>query len=156
MTILTLNCFEIIKMYSHFVSYVRFCSTEDQITNRATPYCQYHACWCPGDLRSQGISRHDTDPQSQNILSPASEELKPMIPKSLQITSMISAAKLLWIYQNTWHRSPKKLSLSLNNIILTLFNFSFTSELEVKKDCKCTQNQNMIKSWWDICKAPEI
>ena len=69
---------------------------------------------------------------------------------------MISAAKLLWIYQNTWHRSPKKLSLSLNNIILTLFNFSFTSELEVKKDCKCTQNQNMIKSRWDIYKAPEI
>ena len=106
-------------------------------------YFQYLACWCPGDLRSQGISRHDTDPQSQNILSPASEELKPMIPKSLQITSMISAAKLLWIYQNTWHRSPKKLSLSLNNIILTLFNFSFTSELEVKKDCKCTQT----KTW---------
>ena len=50
-------------------------------------YSQHHACWCPGDLRSQGINRHGIDPQSQNILSPASEELKPMIPKSFQITS---------------------------------------------------------------------
>ena len=24
--------------------------------------CQYHACWCPGDLRSQGTSRHSTNP----------------------------------------------------------------------------------------------
>ena len=38
-------------------------------------YCQYHACWCSGDFRSQCISRHGIDPQSQNILSPASEEL---------------------------------------------------------------------------------
>ena len=47
------------------------------------------------------------DPQRQNILSPASEQLKPMIPISLQTTSMISVTKLLWIYQNTWHKSPK-------------------------------------------------
>ena len=25
-------------------------------------YCQYHACWCPGELSHQGISRHDIDP----------------------------------------------------------------------------------------------
>ena len=24
-------------------------------------YCQYHGCWCPGTLRSQGISSHDID-----------------------------------------------------------------------------------------------
>ena len=36
---------------------------------------QYHFCWCFGNFRSQGISRHDIDPQSRNILSPASEEL---------------------------------------------------------------------------------
>ena len=30
-------------------------------------YCQYHVCWCHGDLRSQGISRHDIDQTSQNI-----------------------------------------------------------------------------------------
>ena len=38
-------------------------------------HSQYHACWCSGDFRSQGISRHDINPQKQNILSPASEEL---------------------------------------------------------------------------------
>ena len=39
-------------------------------------YRQYHACWWSGDFRSQGISRHGIGPQSQNIPSPASEELK--------------------------------------------------------------------------------
>ena len=38
-------------------------------------YWQYHACWCGGDFRSQSISKHGIDPQSQNIPSPASEEL---------------------------------------------------------------------------------
>ena len=39
-------------------------------------YCQWYACWCPGDLRSQGNSRHGIDQISQNIPSLASEELK--------------------------------------------------------------------------------
>ena len=34
--------------------------------------CQYRACWYPGKLRSQGISRHGIDPQNRNILPPAS------------------------------------------------------------------------------------
>ena len=38
-------------------------------------YCQYYACWCPGNIRGQGISRRDIDPQSRNILFPASEDL---------------------------------------------------------------------------------
>ena len=28
---------------------------------------QYHGCWCPVDARSQGISRHGIDLNSQNI-----------------------------------------------------------------------------------------
>ena len=39
-------------------------------------HCHYHACWWPGDLRSQGISRHCIDQINQNILSLASEELR--------------------------------------------------------------------------------
>ena len=38
-------------------------------------YCQYIVCWRPGDLRSQGISRHGIDQISQNIPSLALEEL---------------------------------------------------------------------------------
>ena len=37
-------------------------------------YCQYHACWYPGNLRSQGISRHGIDQISRKY-SLASEEL---------------------------------------------------------------------------------
>ena len=38
-------------------------------------YYQYYCCWCPGDLRSQCISRHGIDQISQNIPSLALEEL---------------------------------------------------------------------------------
>ena len=38
-------------------------------------HSQYHAWWCPVDFRGQGINRHGIDLQSQNIPSPASEEL---------------------------------------------------------------------------------
>ena len=37
---------------------------------------QYHSCWCSGDFRGQCISRHGIDPQSRNMPSPASEELR--------------------------------------------------------------------------------
>ena len=38
-------------------------------------YCQYHVCWCPGQLRSQSISRYGMDQISQNIPSLVSEEI---------------------------------------------------------------------------------
>ena len=39
-------------------------------------HSHYHVCWCSGDFRSQAISNYVTDPQSQNISSPASKELR--------------------------------------------------------------------------------
>ena len=38
-------------------------------------YCQYHPCWCPGDLRSQGINRHGIDLEYKLEKSLASKEL---------------------------------------------------------------------------------
>ena len=38
-------------------------------------YCQYHACWCPGELRSQGIIRHGINQISCNISPLVPEEL---------------------------------------------------------------------------------
>ena len=38
-------------------------------------YSQYHACWWPGDFRSQGICRYGIDQIRWNIRSLASEEL---------------------------------------------------------------------------------
>ena len=67
-------------MHSHFISYLGFFSTEeDQIHNGATYMllalcCQYHSCWCPGDLRSKDISRRGIDQISRNIPSLAPEE----------------------------------------------------------------------------------
>ena len=36
-------------------------------------HSQYHVCLFTGDFRSQGINSHGINPQSRNILSPASE-----------------------------------------------------------------------------------
>ena len=33
-------------------------------------YCQYHACWCPGDLSRQGISRHGIDSRVPHPMQP--------------------------------------------------------------------------------------
>ena len=76
-------------LYSHFITHLGFCSTKvDQIHNGTTldvayPILSIQCLLCPGDFRSQGISRHGIDPQSLNIPSPASKELtpEPMITK---------------------------------------------------------------------------
>ena len=44
-----------------------------------TLYCQYHAYWCPSDLRSQLISRHDIEQINRDIPFLASEELSTFI-----------------------------------------------------------------------------
>ena len=71
-----------LKIYSHFISYLGFCSTEeDQVHKMEQPfvppilYCWYHACSWPGSFSSQGNNRHGIDQISWNIPSPASEEL---------------------------------------------------------------------------------
>ena len=37
-------------------------STVEQQYMLSTLHWQYHVCWCSGDFRSQGISRHGIDP----------------------------------------------------------------------------------------------
>ena len=46
-------------------------------------YYQYHVCWCPGDFRSQGISRHGIYQISWNILSLAEELIHVLYIKHL-------------------------------------------------------------------------
>ena len=56
-----------INIYLHFVSYHHIDTTQvveilPQIRQEPTIlYSQYHGCWCPGDVRSQGINSHDID-----------------------------------------------------------------------------------------------
>ena len=83
-----LNCFKDYKRCIH-LSYqiLDFIQQKKTKFTMEQPYMlpflcrQYHACWCSGDFRNQGISRHGIDLQSQNIPSLASEELiKILIP----------------------------------------------------------------------------
>ena len=82
LTLNMLNCFKDYKRYIH-ISYHIFEFAQQKKTNFTMEqryklpvlHRQYHACWCSGDFRSQGISRYGVDPWSWNIPSPASEEL---------------------------------------------------------------------------------
>ena len=81
LTLNMLNCLKDYKRSIHILNHILDLAwpkwlklTLEQKYMLSVLYSQYHACWCSGDFRSQGI-RHGMDPQSQNIPSPASEEL---------------------------------------------------------------------------------
>ena len=65
LTLNMLNCFEDCKRFHHisyhvldFVQQKKTKLTMQQPYMLHILYCQCHACWCPGDLMSQCISRH--------------------------------------------------------------------------------------------------
>ena len=73
-TLNALNCFKDCKRCIH-ISY-HFVDCIQQKKTKFTmeqPYmlpilcCRYHACWCPGDFRSQGIRRHCIDQKRSSI-----------------------------------------------------------------------------------------
>ena len=84
LTLNMLNCFKDCNRYIHILKHIldlawpelMELTLEQQYMLSVLP-SQYHACWCSGDFRSQGINRHGTciDPKSWNIPSSASEEL---------------------------------------------------------------------------------
>ena len=82
LTLNILDCFEdykrCIHLSYHILDFVQQKKTKFTMEQPYMLYilqCQYHACWCPGDLRSQGTSRHGIDQISQSIPSLAPEEL---------------------------------------------------------------------------------
>ena len=82
LTLNALNCFKDYERCIHisyhildFVQQKKSKFTMEQPYMLHIIYCQYHACWCLCDLRSEAISRHGIDQIDQNILSLASEEL---------------------------------------------------------------------------------
>ena len=85
-------------------------------------YCQYHVCWCSGDFRSQGISKHGIDPQSWNIPSSASEELT-FILKDPRV-SRKESNEILWCHRMEQHTTPyqKWMQLVIHVIVLIYIN----------------------------------
>ena len=82
LTLNMLNCFKVHKGYIHILNPILDLSwaklmklSLEQQYVLSVLHSQYHACWRTGDFRSQCISRDGIDPQSQNIPSPASENL---------------------------------------------------------------------------------
>ena len=137
-------------MYSYFISYVGFCSTEDQISNGATPHVAYPI----QSIRCLRMSWLLNEPGHQHAWywSPKPKYSVSSIWRVKTNDPQIIADN---IKAHGTHQQKSYHQL-LNYTIITSFNFSFTSESEVKKDCKCAQNQNMIRSRWNINKALEI
>ena len=82
LTLNMLNCFKDYKRYTpisyHILDFVQHKKTKftmEQPYMLPILFCQYHACWCPSDLRSWGISRNDIDQISLNIPFLVSEQL---------------------------------------------------------------------------------
>ena len=82
LTLNMLNCFKDYERCIHILNRILDLAgpkwvklTLEQQHMLSVLHSQYHACWYSGDFRSQSISRHDIDPQSRNVSSPASEEL---------------------------------------------------------------------------------
>ena len=82
LTLNMLNCFNdykrCIHILYHILEFIQQKETKFTIEqHNMSPilYCQYHVCWCLGDLRSQCISSHGIDSPSWNIPSLASDEL---------------------------------------------------------------------------------
>ena len=93
-----LSCFKDYKRYNDILNcildlawhkYMKL--TLEQLCLLSALHSQYHACWCPGDFMNQGINRHNTDPQSQNIPSPPLEELREREISSLCAPGSLSA-----------------------------------------------------------------
>ena len=75
-TIKGLHCIHISYHILEFVLQKKIRFTMEQLYMLPILYYQYHSCWCPGDLRSHGISRHGIEQKRRNNPSVASEELK--------------------------------------------------------------------------------
>ena len=80
LTFKVLNCFKdhrcshILYHILDFVQQTKTRFTIEQPHMLPTLYCQYHSCWCPGDLSRHGISRNGFDQISWNIPCLASEQ----------------------------------------------------------------------------------
>ena len=82
LTLNMLNCFKNHMRYSHISNcildfarskYMKLTLEKQHLLS--FPHGQFHAYWYSGHFWSHGNSRHGIYPQSQNIPSPASEEL---------------------------------------------------------------------------------
>ena len=74
-------------------------------------YWPYLTCWCPGDLRRQGISRHGIDQISQDIPSRASDEFSlthiTKVDTELPLTNLVIPQRTIIqppSWWNCWHR----------------------------------------------------
>ena len=75
-------------------------------------YCQYHAYWCPVNLRSHGVSRYGIDQIRQNIPSPVWGELIQLL--SSMYNSSIISTTLDYDFKNTNQTSSLYIAAGAN------------------------------------------
>ena len=83
LTVNMLNCLKDYQRYIHISNHIldlawpkQMKLTLEQQYMLSVLHSQYHVCWCSGNFRSQCISRNGIEPQSHNIPSLVSEELR--------------------------------------------------------------------------------
>ena len=103
-----LNCLKDDKRCIHVSYHILDCVEEKNTTfTMKQPYmlhilhCQYHACWCPGDLRSWGVEKHGIDHIIRNTPALTSKELRTgnTNTKSKHNKHSKLKAYLMWIHR---------------------------------------------------------
>ena len=150
--ILTLNTLDLYKDYKRYI-HILNCILEStwpmlmKLTLEwqyilSVLHSQYHACWCTGDFKSQCISRHGTDPQSQNIQSPASKELiiNQIFPlMHTRIPDVLTSSRSCRMTSPRWC-TVARLSRCFSSISLSSsFNFKMVS----CRSATCTNNDKV-------------
>ena len=119
-------------------------------------YCQYHSCWCLGNLRSQGISRNGIDPQSRSILSPALEEKHGGKLMGLDVIFLEAVADTINHVEFIFFRSQCINSLCLSGAI---WQHRSRSTLAQIMPCCLMAPSHYLKQCWllieVLCHSPE-
>ena len=148
-------------MYSHFVLY-GFCSREeDQISNGTTPYVAYPILsipcppmpWWLEEPRHQQAWYWSPNPEYSDS---SIWRVKTNDPKIIEDNFNDFYSKIVMSLSKHMAQTTKKSYQFFKWHYLSLVQLFVHKWIRGKKDCKCAQNQNMIRSWWDISKAPEI
>ena len=116
-------------------------------------YCSYHSCWCPGDLRSQCISRHGIDQISQNISSLASEEYRKPSACRVPVNTLNELHKwnfAMLTIRAVWDH-PRDLGplLHYSDVIMSSMAYQITGVSMVHSAvCSCVDQRKRQSSTW--------
>ena len=114
---------------------------------------QYHACWCSGDFRSQGISRHHIGPT----------KLEYSVSSMWRVNSPLQRQAIIWTYIGIFFSNPFETNSSENwikmlqcHILIWNCHHKMTAFLSWPQCTKIMEIQYSPLTHWGLNEMPEI